>query len=81
MPEEKSSQGSSPVEKGAQAANAVRGAVKTGKAIAGAAKGAAAGGPYGAVAGLVWGNRHLIGKIILITVFIMLLPVLFRGFV
>ena len=77
MPEEKSSQGSSPVEKGAQAANAVRGAVKTGKAIAGAAKGAAAGGPYGAVAGLVWGNRHLIGKIILITVFIMLLPVLF----
>ncbi len=77
MPEEKSSQGSSPVEKGAQAANAVRGAVKTGKAIAGAAKGAAAGGPCGAVAGLVWGNRHLIGKIILITVFIMLLPVLF----
>ena len=63
--------------KSAQAANTVRGAVKTGKAIAGAAKGAAAGGPYGAVAGLVWGNRHLIGKIILITVFIMLLPVLF----
>ena len=54
--------------KSAQAANTVRGAVKTGKAIAGTAKGAAAGGPYGAVAGLVWGNRHLIGKIILITI-------------
>ena len=52
--------------KSAQAANTVRGAVKTGKAIAGAAKGAAAGGPYGAVAGLVWGNRHLIGKIVLV---------------
>ena len=63
--------------KSAQAANTVRGAVKTGKAIAGAAKGAAAGGPYGAVAGLVWGNRHLIGKIILITVLILLLPILF----
>ena len=65
--------------KSAQAANTVRGAVKTGKAIAGAAKGAAAGGPYGAVAGLVWGNRHLIGKIILITVLILLLPILFMA--
>ena len=40
-----------PLQKGAQAAQAVRGAVKTGKAIAGAAKGAAAGGVWGAVAG------------------------------
>ena len=76
MAEEKNNQ-TSISEKGAQAANAVRGAVKTGKAIAGAAKGAAAGGPYGAVAGLVWGNRHLIGKIILVVVAIFLLPILF----
>ena len=76
MAEEKNNQ-TSITEKGAQAANAVRGAVKTGKAIAGAAKGAAAGGPYGAVAGLVWGNRHLIGKIILVVVAIFLLPILF----
>ena len=76
MAEEKNSQQNA-LEKGAQAANAVRGAVKTGKAIAGAAKGAAAGGPYGAVAGLVWGNRHLIGKIILVVALIFLLPVLF----
>lgn len=77
MAEEKNNQNSNPAIKGAQAANAVRGAVKTGKAIAGAAKGAAAGGPYGAVAGLVWGNRHLIGKIILVAVAIFLLPILF----
>ena len=38
------------LEKSAQAAHKIRGAVKTGKAIAGAAKGAAAGGPYGAIA-------------------------------
>ena len=77
MAEEKNSQNSNALEKGAQAASAVRSAVKTGKAIAGAAKGAAAGGPYGAVAGLVWGNRHLIGKIILVVVAIFLLPILF----
>ena len=76
MAEEKNNQ-SNLAAKSAQAANAVRGAVKTGKAIAGAAKGAAAGGPYGAVAGLVWGNRHLIGKIILVVVAIFLLPILF----
>lgn len=76
MAEEKSSN-SNAVAKGAQAANAVRGAVKTGKAIAAAAKGAAAGGPYGAVAGLLWGNRHLVGKIILVVVAIFMLPILF----
>ena len=46
-----------PLQKSAQAAQAVRGAVKTGKAIAGAAKGAAAGGVWGAVAGFAWENR------------------------
>ena len=68
---------SEPLQKGAQAANAIRGAVKTGKAIAGAAKGAAAGGPYGAAAGFIWENRKLIGKIIIASVVIMMLPILF----
>ena len=53
-----------PLAKSAQAAHQIRGAIKTGKAIAGAAKGAAAGGPYGAIAGFAWENRKLIGKII-----------------
>ncbi len=76
MAEEKNSH-SNLAAKSVQAANTVRSAVKTGKAIAGAAKGAAAGGPYGAVAGLVWGNRHLIGKIILVVAALFLLPILF----
>ena len=43
----------------AQAANiahTAHGAIKTGKAIAAAAKGASAAGPYGAVAGALWGS-------------------------
>lgn len=76
MAEEKSNN-SNALAKGAQVASTVRGAVKTGKAIAAASKGAAAGGPYGAVAGLIWGNRHLVGKIILVVVAIFLLPILF----
>lgn len=65
------------VEKGSDAANAIRGAIKTGKAISNVSKGAAAGGPYGAVAGAVWANRKHIGKIISAVVIILLLPVLF----
>ena len=38
----------------AAAAHAVSGAVKTGKAAAQIAKGAAAGGPYGAAASALW---------------------------
>ena len=66
-----------PLQKGAQAAGMVSGAVKTGKAIAGAAKGAAAGGPYGAAAGFVWGNRKTIGKIVIVIVSLLMLPILF----
>lgn len=65
------------LEKGASAASTIRGAVKTGKAIAGAAKGAAAGGPYGAVAGALWSNRRTVGKIIVAAAFLLLLPILF----
>jgi murein DD-endopeptidase MepM/ murein hydrolase activator NlpD len=64
-------------ERSASAAHAVRGAVKTGKAVAAAAKGAAAGGPYGAVAGALWANRHRLGQIIIIAASLLLIPVLF----
>ena len=65
------------LQKGAQAANMIKGAVKAGKAISGAAKGAAAGGPYGAAAGLVWNNRKTIGKIVIAVVALLMLPILF----
>ena len=65
------------LETGAAAANTIRGAIKTGKAIAGAAKGAAAGGPYGAVAGALWANRKHLGKILCAIIILLLLPVLF----
>lgn len=65
------------LEQAASTANTIRGAVKTGKAIAGAAKGAAAGGPYGAAIGFAWENRNLIGKIIAAALVLLMLPVLF----
>lgn len=65
------------METGASAAHTIRGAIKTGKAISSAAKGAAAGGPYGAVAGAVWAGRKHIGKIIVAVIALLMLPVLF----
>lgn len=65
------------LEKGASAAGTIRGAIKTGKAVAGMAKGAAAGGPYGAVAGALWENRKTVMKIIVAAAFLLLLPILF----
>ena len=53
MGEEKKTGLADAVETGASAAHTIKGAIKAGKAIPGAAKGAAAGGPYGAVAGAV----------------------------
>ena len=64
-----------PLQKTAQTAQMVKGAIKTGKAIAGAAKGAA-GGPYGAAIGLVWGNRKLIGKIIIAVIAVLMIPIM-----
>ena len=61
----------------ASAAHAIHGAVKAGKAISGAAKGAAAGGPYGAVAGALWEGRRHIGKILAALAALLLIPVLF----
>ncbi len=65
------------LEQAASAAHSVHAAVKTGKAIASAAKGAAAGGPYGAAAGLALvagqhGKKLLAGAVV-----ILMLPVLF----
>ena len=60
MGEEKKTGLADAVETGASAAHTIKGAIKAGKAIPGAAKGAAAGGPYGAVAGAVWaGRKHI----------------------
>lgn len=76
MAEEKS--GISEVaQQGASAAGAIRGAIKTGKAISGAAKGATAGGPYGAAAGFLWENRKKVGKVIIVCIALLLLPVMF----
>ena len=64
MAEERKDSFAETVNTAASAAHTVKGAIKAGKAISGAAKGAAAGGPYGAVAGAVWAGRKHIGKII-----------------
>lgn len=58
-------------------ASVVKGAVKTGKATAAATKGASVAGPYGAVAGAVWGARKHLGTIAIVLVVFLLLPVLF----
>ena len=53
------------LDQAASAAHSVHGAVKTGKAIAAAAKGAAAGGPYGAAAGLALASGQHIKMLII----------------
>lgn len=58
-------------------ASTVYGAAKTGKTVASAAKGAAVGGPYGAVAGLAAGAGHHAWKLIAIAVLLLMLPILF----
>ncbi|MDE6639292.1 MAG: C39 family peptidase [Acetatifactor sp.] len=62
-------------ETGRIAAHTIRGAVKTGKAVSGVAKGAAA-GPYGAAAGVLWENRSLVRKIVVIIAVLLMLPVI-----
>ena len=65
------------LEKSAQAAHKIQGAVKTGKAIASIAKGAASGGPYGAIAMFAWENKAVIGKIVAASCLVLLIPILF----
>lgn len=77
MAEEQKSGLAEALETGASAAHLARGAVKAGKAVSEAAKGAAAGGPYAAVAGVLWENRRFVGKILTAAVILLMLPVLF----
>ncbi len=65
------------IAKSAQAAHKIKGAVKTGKSVASAAKGAAAGGPYGAAAAIAWENRALIGKALAAACLVLAIPILF----
>lgn len=63
--------------KAANIAHTAHSAVKTGKAIAAAAKGASVGGPFGAVAGALWGAKHHLAKIVAVIAVLLMLPVLF----
>ena len=65
-----------PLQKTAQAAQAVRGAVKTGKAIAAAAKGASAGGVWGAIAGFAWENRKFVSKVVIAATAVLIIPII-----
>ena len=74
---------SEPLQKTGQAANAAvntakfaKSAAKLGKSIAAAAKGASAGGIWGAIAAFAWENRGLILKITIAASALLLIPVL-----
>ena len=61
----------------AHSANTIHGVLRTGKAISNIAKGAAAGGPYGAaIAGALAAQKH-IGAITIAVIALLMLPVLF----
>lgn len=64
-----------PLQKTMQAAQAVRGAVKTGKAIAAAAKGAAAGGVWGAIGAFAWENRKFLTKVLIAATAVLMIPI------
>lgn len=76
MEEEKNDNTLDTLSKHISTANSIKGALKTGKSISSAIKGAALGNPIIA-ADLVWKNRDLIKKIILIMIFLLILPILF----
>ena len=74
---------SEPLQKTGQAANAAvntakfaKSAAKLGKSIAAAAKGASAGGVWGAIAAFAWENRKLLLKITVAVSALLLIPVL-----
>ena len=74
---------SEPLQKTGQAANAAvntakfaKSAAKLGKSVAAAAKGASAGGVWGAIAAFAWENRGLILKITIAVSALLLIPVL-----
>lgn len=65
-----------PLQKTMQAAQAVRGAVKSGKAIAAAAKGAAAGGVWGAIGAFAWENRKFLTKVLIAATAVLMIPII-----
>ena len=65
------------LDEAANTAHTAAGAIRTGKAVAAAARGTAVGGPFGAVAGAVWGSKKQIGMIALVIIVVLLLPVMF----
>lgn len=77
MAESNTNPAAEPILKSVQTAHQIQGAVKTGKAIASMAKGAAAGGPYGAIAGLAWENRKTIAKAVAAIALVLAIPILF----
>lgn len=76
MPNNSNNRDYSPLSQISSTAGAVKGAIKAGKTISGATKGAAL-GPYGMIAGGLWENRKLIGKILAAAAFLFLLPILY----
>lgn len=72
-----SNQERSSLSQAASTAQTIHGAIKTGKAISAAAKGAAVGGPYGAVAGLALGAGQHAREILAVVAVLLMLPVLF----
>lgn len=75
MTEEQKENTSSFLENAAAAASVVNGAIKTGKAVAKIAKGAAAGGPYGAIASALWENRKVIANIVIAAIAFLMIPI------
>lgn len=62
---------------GAKTAQLIKGATKLGKNVAAAAKGASAGGVYGAAASLLWENRRFVAKVLAALAFVLMIPILF----
>ena len=75
MTEEQKENTSSFLVNGAAAASVVNGAIKTGKAVAKIAKGAAAGGPYGAIASALWENRKVMANIVIAAIALLMIPI------
>lgn len=64
------------LEKSANTAHRLQSSLKTGQTVSAGAKGAAV-GPYAAAAELLWQNRKIAVKIMIVTIVIFLIPVLF----
>ena len=77
MADEQNKGSDNSLQNGLNAANTVRGAIKAGKAVAGIAKGAASGGPYGAIVMGLWQNRKIIFKVVAAGALLILIPVIF----